>query len=107
MRDFTLCRNPPWGGVCDQVGQHLDFLNKSGLFEQFSWGICLRHMSPWSVGTRDAQNAKRVGLYTLCSRLDTRRLNVYESDKIIYNTVILHSKITKVTPERPQIAPDQ
>ena len=31
-----------------------------------------------------------------------RRVHVYESD----NTVILHSKITKITPERPQIIPD-
>ena len=42
--DFTLCGNPQWGGVCDQLGQNLDFLHKPGLFEQFLWGLFLCHM---------------------------------------------------------------
>ena len=67
-----------------------------------------------SVPISDAQNAKRVGLYTFCKTCRALRVHVYESDKTFYNTLwfciltLLKSlqnvrKSPQITPEVPKI----
>ena len=57
---------------------------------------------------RDVQKAKRLELKTNCSQSDTtevfKRLRIRQH--VLSHSVILHSKIPKITPKRPQITPD-
>ena len=57
---------------------------------------------------RDVQKAKRLELKTNCSQSDTtevfKRLRIRQH--FLSHSVILHSKIPKITPKRPQITPD-
>ena len=70
-------------------------------------GVCnLQCRHTWA---RDVKNAKHLQLKTFFSRSDTtdpfKRLRIWQNIQL--HTVILHSKVTKITPKRPQITPDQ
>ena len=46
------------------------------------------------------------GFVSIIKNMQLIRLNVYEFDKTFNNTVILHFKIIKITPECTQVTPD-
>ena len=92
---------------------HLD-VQKGGGGSQFFWTIFknpvkpLRCIPQWVNESVIAKNAERVGLNTFCKTFYTnevfKRLQIWQN--ILYHTVILHSKLSLITPKRPEIAPD-